>query len=167
MRFDNDISVVAPSVFTEKYSEAEVLGAITWLWGKSDYYKTISIESMLDLVLKIIKSKQFALFSHKGKPIGYLVWAFMTEQDEADYLQSGGMIDAFIGHNNGSKLWILSIHCPADYFSKRKIVSLSRSYLFPNKDVYSLYHRGKEKGFKIMKLQTAKPTPIYSSQTKL
>lgn len=144
-----NFNIIAPSIFVnEPYSEAEVLGAITLQWANHNYYREISIESMLELVIPIIKSRQFALFSKDNRPIGYAVWAFMNEETEADYIKSEGIIDRFIGCNNGKNLWILSLFTESG--DTAHVVNLMRKHLFPTHHGKSLYHQGKRRGLKVM-----------------
>lgn len=148
MKIDN-CNIVAPTIFTnDSYSEAEVLGAMVLQWAKHDYYKEISVTSMLDLLIPIIKSKQFALFSKNNQPIGYVVWAFMDDITEGMYIQSGGEIDRFVGCNNGKNLWILSLFAESGCVSQ--ITNMMRKYVFPKHCGKSLYHQGKKRGLRIM-----------------
>lgn len=144
------ISIIAPSVFPEsRWSEAEVLGAMTVLWSQHPYYSQISVASMLEILVPMIKAKQFALIHGEKQPLGYLCWAFMNEATEQDYLQNNGEIERFIGCNNGDQMWILSIFS-ATYSNSRIISKVARNLLFPTLSAKSLYHRGREKGFRIM-----------------
>lgn len=144
----SNINIISPNIFNEPYSEAEVLGSMLYLWNQQDYYRQISIESAFDLVIPMIKTKQFALFSKDNFPIGYICWAFMNEVTEQDYFQNNGEIERFVTCNNGENLWILSLFSPLGY--SKTIYQLMREYIFPNHHAKSLYHRGKEKGFKIL-----------------
>lgn len=145
---ESDYSFIAPSLFPEKaWSEAEVLGAMVVLWSQNDYYGQISISSALELLISIVKTKQFALISENKRPIGYLCWAFMDEKTEKDYLENNGHIERFIGCNNGEQLWILTLFSAPN--ESYKIPKIAQRILFPTESAKWLYHKGKEKGFKV------------------
>lgn len=144
-----NINIIAPSILLEqKYSEAEILGAMVLLWSQQSYYKEISVASMLSVLIPIIKTRQFALISDENRPVGYLVWAFMDEDTENTYLQNSGEIERFIGCNNGDQLWFLSIFSQEG--QSKTIIQIAREVLFPYVSGKSLYHRGRSKGFRIL-----------------
>lgn len=142
MNIADNLNIIAPSIFNEPFSEAEVLGAITYLWSHHEYYREIAIYSMLEVIIPMIQTKQFALFTENNRPIGYICWAYMNQETEVDYLENSGEIERFVGVNNGPQLWILKIF--AEPNCSKKLYRLSKQYLFPNVAGKTLYHRSKD-----------------------
>ncbi len=146
---DQEISVIAPSLYpAERYSEAEVLGSMLYLWNKDSYYRQISVESMMDLVVPIIKHKQFIMFFKDNEPVGYFVYAYFDEELEQEYLENNFLTEKYIQAKTGRQLWFLSIFSPSGY--SKQMIDIAKQKLFPSSHAKSLYHRGKDKGLKVL-----------------
>lgn len=88
MNFD-DIEVISPALYpNEQWNEAEVFGAMTWIWLLAENCKKTKLSDMATRVLPVIKSRQFALFSQNSQPIAYISWANLDAQSEAKYINS-------------------------------------------------------------------------------
>lgn len=67
MKFEN-VDVISPALFpTEQWNEAEVLGAMTWLWFVSENCKNLSVSDLSLQVLPTLKSRQFAVLSQNSQ----------------------------------------------------------------------------------------------------
>ena len=110
------IRVIAPSIFLDaSWNEAEVIGAMIWLWSKHPDYKKTAVDSALEILLPIIRSKNFALVITDQKPIGYINWAFLNHKEEIQYLNQTKDYLTFVRHAQPDKnknLWILTFFCP-------------------------------------------------------
>lgn len=143
----NDIRVIAPRFDTsEVWSEAEVLGAMVFLWSQQDYYRQGSIESALANLLPIIRHRNFCLFIQNGSPIGYVNWAYFSEQEAADYAQRqhdyAHYLESCAEEQPGKQLWLLSSFFPTGKVHlSRKIL---RDHIFKNQNVRFLHHRPSE-----------------------
>ena len=150
MRIEN-LDVISPALFPdERWNEAEALGAITWLWLKTDY-KYFSVAEMSAMVLPVLKNGQFALFCRGGQPLAYITWAWFSQEAENCYLQSdlGLLFFQYLCCGNGLRLnnWITP-------FGNSKVIrKLAADYLFPEQCGRALYHRGSERGLRIMEFK--------------
>ena len=145
----NDVDVIAPSVFPEEHwNEAEVFGAITWLWMQAADYRNAPIAALEHRVLPILKHKQFALFTRHAQPLGYVSLAYFNQQAETDYLQSDDFIYQDASWNSGDRMWIINWFSPLGHSAVMK--SLMARYLVPTECFRSLYHRGDERGLKVL-----------------
>lgn len=140
----NEIRVIVPKFDAgESWSEAEVLGAMVFLWSQQDYYRQGSVESALANLLPIIRHRNFCLFIKDGTPIGYVNWAYFSEQEAADYAlrqhDYTHFLEACAQEQAGKQLWMLSSFFPTgEVHLSRKIL---RDHVFKNQSVRFLHHR--------------------------
>ena len=148
MKFE-DIDVISPALFPkEQWNEAEVLGAMTWLWLLSDNCKHSTVSDMARRVLPVIKSRQFALFSQGSQPLGYISWANLDQQSEAEYVHSEPWIYSQQNWNCGDRMWIINWFSPLGESALMRSILLR--YLLPTTCFRSLYHKGDEHGLKVL-----------------
>jgi cytolysin-activating lysine-acyltransferase len=140
--------IIAPSIYPETlWSEAEVLGAMIWLWNQNPDYKKAALDSALDVLQPIIRSKNFALIVHNNKPLGYMNWAYFNRQEEQQYLNKELPYTQFVHcdqSNKSKRLWILSFYCPfglRDVFLTKTICKK----VLKNNLCYFGYHKSKNK----------------------
>ena len=150
MRIEN-LDVISPTLFPdERWNEAEALGAITWLWLKTDY-KHFSVAEMSAMVLPVLKNGQFALFCRDGQPLAYITWAWFSPEAESRYLQSEQGLLSNHDWCCGNRLWFINWFTP---FGDSKVIrKLAADYLFPDQCGRALYHRGTERGLRIMEFK--------------
>lgn len=110
------IRVIAPSLYPDTLSnEAEVLGAMIWLWNQNPKYKNVALDSALSVLLPIIQSKNYVLVIKNNQPLGYINWAYFNSEEEQEYLNKEKPYIDFVKsyHPAATKrLWILSFFCP-------------------------------------------------------
>lgn len=148
MKF-KDVDVIAPSLFPEeRWNEAEVFGAVTWLWLKAAEYREAPIASLEHRVLPILAHKQFALFTRNAQPLGYVSWAYFDGQAETDYLKSDEFIYDYSAWNCGDRMWIINWFSPLGESALMRSILLR--YLLPTTCFRSLYHKGDEHGLKVL-----------------
>lgn len=148
--FQNEsIRVIAPSIFPNStWNDAEVLGAMIWLWSKNTDYQRAALDSALGILLPIIKSKNFALVIRDNKPVGYMNWAYFNNEEENLYLNQALDYVNFIecNHENDQvkKLWILTFFCP---FGLENVLLTKSIYkmVLKNQLCYYGYHKSKAK----------------------
>lgn len=145
MKFDNNIEVFSPRAFPdEQYSEAEILGSMTWIWSQFDYYKGASIEAACNILSLTIRSKNFALFTVNQQPIGYANWAYLDPETEkkckCKELSYEELITHDIPHDNKS-LWLLSIFSLPGKRNLLTIRNLLEKHIFVNQKVHFAYHK--------------------------
>jgi cytolysin-activating lysine-acyltransferase len=140
------IRVVAPSIVQEAtWNEAEILGAMVWLWNKNPSYKVSALDSALAVLLPIIRSKNFALVSNDDRPIGYINWAFFNAEEENLYLTKTRDYVSFVNCkqvDQSKKLWILSFFCPFGLHDVLLTKSICKKVLKNHLCFYG-YHKSK------------------------
>ncbi|MDY6451143.1 toxin-activating lysine-acyltransferase [Acinetobacter faecalis] len=144
-----NISLIAPSHYPhEHWSEAEVLGSLMWLWQYVPQLKDAPLSYLMTRVVPYIQHRQFAVFVENDRVIGYVSWAILNIEIEKKYIQSEGLPLSIEESNSGDRFWIIDWFSPFDH--SKTIKNIIAQQLFPHKVMRSLYHRGKEKGLKIM-----------------
>ena len=138
------VRVIAPSRYPDDaWNEAEVLGGLVWLWYQHSYYRQSSVESAMEILTAIIASRNFCFFVKDHKPLGYVNWAFLSEQDEQAYIHKAEPYAAFINrpHDGGSplRMWMLSWFFPAGGSPVAK--RLLRKHVLKDQRVHFLYHK--------------------------
>ena len=157
MKFNN-VRVIAPKFDeSEGWSEAEVLGAMVFLWGQQDYYSHGSVESALANLLPIIRHRNFCLFIKNGTPIGYVNWVYFSEQESAEYAQHqhdyAHYLEACAQEQEGKQVWLLSSFFPTgEVHLSRRIL---RDHIFKNQCVHFLHHSSSS---------SASPKQFFGSQ---
>lgn len=138
------VRVIAPSRYPDDaWNEAEVLGGLVWLWYQHSYYRQSSVESAMEILTAIIASRNFCFFVKDHKPLGYVNWAFLSEQDEQAYIHKAEPYAAFINrsHDGSSplRMWMLSWFFPAGGSPVAK--RLLRKHVLKDQRVHFLYHK--------------------------
>ena len=138
----------APALSNEPFNEAEVLGSAVWLWMHSDSHRNVPLHLLTTLLLPTIKAGQFILASENGKPVFYLSWATMSEEAERRYLRNPPQFMPPADWTSGDRLWILDWVAPFGHSQQmREIV---KRHLFAGLCARTLYHRGEEKGLRVI-----------------
>lgn len=140
-----NLRIIAPSLFPEiEINEAEVLGGFFWLWNQEAYYKKSAVDSALETIMPIIRSKNFAFFILNDSPIGYLNWAYLDEEAENNYLKKEKSYVEFVQHSqfdNNKKIWILSWFCPTGKSNNFLMRTVAKNIIFKNQTIYYGYHK--------------------------
>lgn len=139
--------VIAPSIFPDAtWNEAEVIGAMIWLWSKHPDYKNAAINSALENLIPIIRSKNFALIITQQRPIGYINWAYLNHEEEIQYLNQSKDYLNFVNcmqPEQDKNLWILSFFCPFGLHDALLTKSICKKVLH-NHLCYFGYHKSKQ-----------------------
>jgi cytolysin-activating lysine-acyltransferase len=130
------------------WTEAEVLGASVWLWMHSNKHREIPLQVLSTLLLPAIKLQQFILISEHGKPVFYLSWANMSATAEARYIENPSFSMPQDDWNSGDRMWILDWVAPFGH--TQSISKLIKRHLLADRCMRSLYHRGDEKGLRVI-----------------
>lgn len=147
MNFD-DIEIISPALYpNEQWNEAEVFGAMTWIWLLAENCKSTRLSDMATQVLPVIKSRQFALFSQNSQPLAYISWANLDAQAEAKYVSSEPWIYTQSNWNCGDRMWIINWFAPGQ---SALVKNLIETKLFPHQCFRALYHKGTQRGMKVL-----------------
>jgi cytolysin-activating lysine-acyltransferase len=143
------LKIIAPALGTSGHSEAEVLGAVTWLWMHSNKHRELPLMALTQALLPPVKARQFILVQgpHENGsaiPMAYVAWANLSEDAESRYLAAGAT--AFLRPDDwgsGDRSWITDWVCPFGHTARlRSIVQV----LLADSCFRFLYHRGDERG---------------------
>lgn len=106
-----------------------LLGEAVYLLMHSPWHQRYSVAQLATSVVTPIKLNQFRLYRAKRGPVGYVAWAYLTDEASADYAADARPLrpqdlDA------GTNLWITELVAP--FGSARAIVKDLRERIFPN-----------------------------------
>lgn len=141
------LSIIAPSLIEQHWTEAESLGSAVWLWMHSDMHRQFPLHTLPTMLLPAIKQRQFIIASQDGRPVFYLSWANFSEEAERRYLTQHPLLMPEGDWNNGNRPWILDWVAPFGHSQTMRVYL--RRQLFANRCMRFLYHRGDERGMKI------------------
>lgn len=149
MRYE-DLDFIAPRAADAPagVNEAEVFGSAVWLWMHSTSHRNAPLHMLSALLLPAIKSRQFVLASHGGKPVFYMSWARMSADAEARYVSNPPECMPAEDWTSGERNWILDWVAPFGH--TRQIKRLLSQTLLRNQSAKSLNHRGSQTGLRIM-----------------
>lgn len=151
MKIEN-IDIISPELFPqEAFNETEAFGALIWLWAVSPVYQHAGVQEAASHILPVLKNGQFALFSNNGHPVAYCTWAYLNEETEQQYLQSNDILSQAENWHSGDRMWFINWFAP--FGDSRMMKRMLAHHLFPECEGWALYHRGSEKGKRIMRFQ--------------
>lgn len=154
------MQIYAPSTNNPPASEAEALGMCTWLWMQSQRHQHLPLFQLNNTLLPAIKTGQYLIAIDQGKPVFYVSWLSLNEEAEQRYMTQDPLTIALSDWTSGNRIWIHDWISPFGYTHKMR----SRiKNIFFEKTIRSLYHRGNEKGLRIM---TFRGENVSISQTK-
>lgn len=147
MQFEH-LTVVSPQFEAHAMSEAEVLGAAVWLWMHSDTHQGAPLTALNALLLPAIKTGQYLLAFEQGQPVAYVAWAQLDEPREAAYLEHSSRLGSGSDWCSGERGWFTDYIAPFGH--TRQIRRILTHRLFPTGLFRFLYHKGDEKGLRVM-----------------
>lgn len=151
------IAPAAPACADSAFSEAEVFGSAAWLWMHSAEHRDVPLLLLSTLLLPALKNAQFVLASENGKPVFYLSWAWLSAEAETRYLSQPPQSMRIEDWTSGDRLWLLDWIAPFGH--TRTMRTLIGRRLFPGWCARALYHRGEEKGLRVMEYRGIAVTP--------
>lgn len=146
---NSSLILISPKIAPTNKSEAELFGAMVWLWMQSETHRDCPLQVLNRLLLPAIKTGQFvlALQNHPlQQPVGLFTWACLTAEAEQRYLQT---LDETIQPSDwqqGDRPWLLDLVVPFGHI--RDMTTAVRQAL-PTISLRFLYHRGHETGLKV------------------
>jgi len=147
MKFEG-LNIICPAKTGKPFNEAEVLGLAVWLLIQSDSRKELPLMDLPVILLPAIKHGQFILALEDDKPVFFISWAEMSAEAEARYLDQPPELMPLADWHSGDRIWCLDWLAP---FGHTFVASrLFKNVLFAERCVRSLYHRGDEKGMRLM-----------------
>jgi cytolysin-activating lysine-acyltransferase len=147
MQFEK-LSVISPQFEAHTMSEAEVLGAAVWLWMHSATHQGAPLTALNTLLLPAIKTGQYLLAFEQGQPVAYVAWAQLDEPRETAYLVHASRLTDNSDWCSGERGWFTDYI--ASFGHARQIRRILTHRLFPTGLFRSLYHKGDDKGLRVM-----------------
>ena len=149
----NSTRIIAPNIYCdEAWSEAEVLGGMIWLWSQHDYYRQSAIDSALDTILPIIRSKNFAFFVKNGQPLGYVNLVYLDADTEIKCIQKILSYEELLAFHNPKEdrhIWILSWFSTPNNNAHFTMYHLLKKYIFVDQKVRFIYHKSNSNSARI------------------
>lgn len=110
-----DVSKTAAAA-TQKPTVSHMLGEVTWLLSQSPTHKHFTIGDLEWMVMPAILLEQFRVFHGDNHPLGFALWAHLSEDAEA---RLTGAVAAGQGARlrpddwkSGDRLWLIEIVAP-------------------------------------------------------
>lgn len=148
-----DYTVYAPFLADDGPSEAEAWGAAVWLWMASPRHYEAPLRALARLLLPLIKQKQYVIALRDNQPCFFLSWGMLSEEAEAAYLRDADESVLYEQLRSGDRLWIFDWITP--FGDSRAMASLITTDIFPHHCLRSLYHKGAERGRRVMEFSGA------------
>lgn len=166
------LSLISPALGKRPHSEAQVLGAVTWLLMQSTQHQGLPLKMLNTLVLPPLKTGQYILLSEQRTapsaqetppetPVAWLAWANLSAQTEAYYLSDhlGGLRpDEW---SSGERTWVIHWIAPFGHTQALRRTVLD---LIPSFCARALYHRGIERGTRVITFHGRNITPQTARQ---
>lgn len=97
----DDMSSVPPAEIQQRL---QMLGSIAWLMMQSPLHRSYTLEEIEARILPSLMHDQFRFYQINGQPVGFLNWAWLSEEIETQY-QTGAYQLLFPEWNSGERLW--------------------------------------------------------------
>ncbi len=121
-------SVLSSSNENSKSFAARV-GWVTELMAASRFHNRLNISYVKQVIEPALKHRQLEIyFNSRGEPVAYVAWAFVTENVERRFIESGRWNLHVSEWNEGTALWIVDFAAPTG--NVRYVLSHMRDQLF-------------------------------------
>lgn len=146
---DKEMRVIAPGLLpSQQYLDMELLGSVVLLLSQASDYADIPLKFLPTLVFPAIANKQFVLVLKNDQPIFYCSWAAFDKAAEERYLNNPAVSMPKADWACGERQWFTDWVAPFGHTGY--ITRQLRRTLFASDCKHSLYHRGDEKGLRVM-----------------
>lgn len=142
--------LISPQIAPSYKSEAELFGAMVWLWMHSPTHRRCPLYELERLLLPAIKTGQFVLALQNNalqQPAGLMTWALFSAEAEKHYLKSLDRTLQPCDWQSGDRPWILDWVVP---FGHTRAVTTAVRRLYANSSFRGLYHKGDQTGLKVI-----------------
>lgn len=137
---------------TMKHTVAQALGEIVWLLSQSPVYKHLQIADLEWMVMPPMLLNQFRIFRSGNQPLGFALWAYLSEEVEARLVEHNKKQERFelkpAEWKSGDRLWLVELVCPfhteENKLNEIFVTDLVKS-VFAEKKFKFLQHSAEEK----------------------
>lgn len=145
-----ELRLICPSITPTDKSEAELFGAMVWLWMHSRVHRPCPVYELERLLMPALKTGQFVLALQNDalqQPVGLMTWANFDAEAEQRYLQALDRTLQPSDWQSGDRPWILDWVVP---FGHVHAMTRATQRRMPNSCFRTLYHKGDATGIKVM-----------------
>jgi cytolysin-activating lysine-acyltransferase len=157
-----EYDIRAPLILGGEDSEAEAFGAAVWAVDAFTDAPRRPLHTLPTLLLPIIKRQQYVLASHQNQPVFFLSWAWMNQEAEARYLTQPAVNMLESDWNSGDRLWFCDWIAPFGH--TREMRNLIAREIFPHLCMRALYHRGEQRGKRVVNFKGAQVSHQQAQQ---
>ena len=111
---------------------SEVLGEIVWLMSQSPIHKQFYISDLEWFVMTPVLLQQFRIFYASDRPVGVLLWAFVTDELERRLAQGVTRLRPQ-DWKSGDKLWVVEAIAP--FGGPEEMIKDLKANVFPTREV--------------------------------
>jgi cytolysin-activating lysine-acyltransferase len=149
------LQLICPHATSTNKSEAELFGAMVWLWMHSETHARCPLHELHRLLLPALKTGQYVLVLRDDpsqQPLGLMTWAYLNAQAECRYLQSLDRTLQPVDWQQGDRPWIIDWIVP---FGHTRAMAKGVQKLLNQNCWRGLYHRGDETGLRVLRFRGA------------
>ncbi|NRA88503.1 MAG: toxin-activating lysine-acyltransferase, partial [Rhizobiales bacterium] len=133
-----------------------LIGDILRLWLVSNKHRSNNMLLFETLCMPPIHLNQFRIYRHNGRPIGYVVWAFLTEELGKQYIV--GDFDFKSEYwNSGDQLWFIDVIAPYGHIDQ--IRHDLQHNIFPDKIAYAPWVSQDGKSYRVRRFHGVNRSP--------
>jgi len=147
---DDALLLISPCITPTDKSDAELFGAMTWLWMHSKTHRECPLHELQRLLMPALQTGQYVLAVQNDdlqRPVGLVTWACFTAQVEQRYLQSLDRTLQPGDWQGGDRPWILDWVVP---FGNMPSMARAVRQLYATSSFRGLYHKGDQTGLKVL-----------------
>lgn len=157
--------ITAPALGLPAHNDAETFGAATWLWMQEPDHRDLPLLALSQLLLPPIQCQQYILASEAvgetTRPVAYLAWANLSAEAESRYLHNPARGLRQQDWHSGDRMWLTDWFTP---FGHAKAFRAALRELLPVVCARALYHRGNERGMRVMTFHGKAVSPAQERQ---
>lgn len=117
----------------ESADHARQVGTAAMLMLQCKQYPRFPVACLAAWIQPAVLLRQMKLFfDFKGRPIGYMTWAFLAPDVEARWVNDPKVMLHFSEWNEGERLWIMDFVAPSGF--ARPIARHAMESMFPGHD---------------------------------
>ena len=125
-----------------------VLGEVVWLYSISPLHHDWKISTIHRWIIPALRQKQYRIYHRGSKPIGFVSWAFLSEQVAGTYIDSPNSLRPQ-DWQSGDKRWFIDFIAP---FGDTKEIIRDLRKRFPNETGNALRVKPDKKGSRVMQV---------------
>jgi cytolysin-activating lysine-acyltransferase len=155
--------LICPSLALTEKSEAELFGAMVWLWMHSHVHRDCPLHELQRLLLPALQTGQFVLALQNNamqQPAGLITWANLTAEAEQRYLKTLDRNLQPCDWQQGDRPWILDAVVP---FGHLHVMASAVKSLLHRACFRSLYHHGDRTGLRVLHFRGGDVTPAQEA----